>query len=453
MQLPWPTFRGPQTAQTGATHVVVPDNLSSALLWSWHHPAGRYHTVVAGGPVFDAAGCAYLTTSDGVRKFSPEGAVLWHAPQPDSRINNEISLLGDKVFGSDQNGIAFALSAETGVPVWRKKMADSSGGDAGYPAAYDGVFVVGAELGNDTANPGGGNQLVFGLDAASGAELWTFRPQRPVWNFSPLFPGDDSVVFMDFSGGMYRLRLHEGTLLWHVPSRGAIESFSDGGAALAPDGAAVYSCSNPGSSMGFEGTSGVLRALRVADGGPLWEQVLPQPCNSYPAVGPLGFAGRLSVAVTPGSFMGGSNLHGSIMTFDAATGAPQWRFNAKAYTGPLGAAKGDMEGALERMLFDPFHVACIPAHWSAANIDGDGFVYAARSDGLIYGVRGPTIVGPPAEFEKATTVASLGPAFASTPGLEVRTFNVDGASLHGAFGFAPGRVGVATCDTLYVFRA
>mmetsp|Transcript_10834 Transcript_10834/g.34399 ORF Transcript_10834/g.34399 Transcript_10834/m.34399 type:complete len:490 (+) Transcript_10834:60-1529(+) len=442
---PWPTFRGPQTQQFGASDVVVPGNLSASLAWSWHHPQGRYHTVVAGGPVIDAGGNAYLTTSDGVRKFGGDGQVLWHFPQPNGWINNEISLLGDKVFGSNQIGDAFAVHADTGTAAWVKKLAASAGADAGYPAGCDGVFVVSAERGMT-----GGNLLVFGLDSATGVELWNLRPKRPVWNFAPLFPGDDTCLFMDFSGGMYRVGLHNGTLIWHTPSKGALESFSDGGAVLGPNGA-VYSCSNP--VGGYEGEKGILRALRIKDGTLLWEQLLPQPCNSYPAVGHLSQGQGLSVVVTPGSFMHEGLLHGSIMAFDAATGAPQWRFNTKPYTGFMNMARGDLEGFAMRAKYDHGHEICLPAHWSSANIDGQGFVYAARSDGFVYGVRGLAAHAASEPPTTAAALANLRPDFESTPGLEVRVFDGQGASLHGAFAFAPGRMAVATCDTLYMFKA
>jgi len=150
--------------------------------------------------------------------------------------------------------------------------------------------------------------------------------------------------------------------------------------------------------------------------------------------------------------MGKPDLHGGIMAFDAATGTLQWSFSAGPYTGPNNWAKGDTEGLRDRLVHDPFHPICLPAHWSAANIDGAGFVYAARSDGFIYGVHGPSSAGPgPVALGAATSLAEL--AFASTPGLEVREFDADGASLHGAFAFAPGRMAVATCDTLYMFSA
>jgi len=446
---PWPNFRGVPPKQFGSTEVAVPKNLSSARRWSWHHPEGRYHITLAGGPVIDADGSFYLGGSDGIRKLSPEGKAVWHFEQHDRLYNNEPALYDGKVFGSTQKGVAFALDANDGSTVWMRKLAEKNGGDAGYPAAYDGVFVVGAEEGQDPFTKGGHN-VVYGLRATDGATLWSYRVAKPVWNFSPLFPGQDNVVFMDFTGSMYSLGLHNGTLLWRTPTERSQGSFSDGGAVLGPEGD-VFSCSNPVTSHGGEGEWGLLRRLRVSDGALLWGQVLPQPCNSYPAVGRLSPGKGLSVVVTPGSFMGRPNLHGSIMAFDTATGKPQWRFNTEAYTGPFPHfwAKGDTEGLEERQKFDSPHAICLPAHWSSANIDGNGFVYAGRSDGYIYGVRAPVDL----PTEDSVSYATIGADFASTPGLEVNVWNADGAPLHGAFAFAPGTVAFATCDTLHVFNA
>lgn len=435
-------MRGPQSQQYGASRVVLPHNLDGVHKWSWHHPDGKYNTLVSGGPVIDAAGSIFLTTNDGVRKFSRSGEVLWHHPQPNRHLNNQPALLGDKVFGSNEDGEAFALDSATGALSWKTKLAAKAGIDAGYPAASDGVFVAGADFGKDPLMSGG-NAKIFGLDVRNGATLWQFQPEHPAWNFAPLFPGDDTMVFMDFTGGMYRLGLHNGTLLWHRPTLG--QSFSDGGAVLGPNGN-VYTCSNPGTGHGAENTWGLLRALSIADGSLLWRQLLPQPCNSYPAVGKLGPLQELSVAVTPGSFMGMPELHGSIMTFDAATGAPQWRFNAHPFNTAFKQAVGDVEGYQERRKYNGDHAICLPAHWSSANIAGDGSVYAARADGYLYGVKGPSN-----ESALDARPVGLDKDFTSTPGVEVRVHKLGSAVLHGAFAFAPGTFAIATCDSLYVY--
>ncbi|CAJ1365528.1 unnamed protein product, partial [Effrenium voratum] len=233
----------------------------------------------------------------------------------------------------------------------------------------------------------GGNRLVMGLKTGSGEKLWEYEVDQPVWNLTPLFPGDDTVAFMDFSGGVYRLGLKNGTQIWRTPARESHDSFSDGGAGLGPNGF-MYSCSNFKDSTGQEGQQGVARAYKLSDGSLQWERILSSPCNSYPAVGHVKGSDALAVVVTPGSFMGQPGLHGSVLALDAATGKDIWEFHAKPYSGVGNQAAGDMEGALTRHS-EGVQEICLPAHWSAPIIDAQGTVLAARSDGNLYQVFGP----------------------------------------------------------------
>jgi len=443
----WPHARGPVPGQYGTSHTVLPANLPAALAWRWHHPAGRYHTTVAGGPVIDSAWNLYLTTNDGIRKFSPAGDVLWHYSPPGD-TNNEPVLLDDIVFGNTNNGFAFALDMNTGMPLWVKRPSLNLGSDVGYPSAYAGLYVMGVDLGHDKRSQGG-NTRVIALNATTGDQVWEFHPSSPVWNLMPLFPGDGSTVFMDFTGGVYKLSLDSGSLLWHTPAPQSNGSFTDGGVILGPNGNA-YSCSNPGSFKGAEGTKGALRAFSLEDGQMLWEQVLPHPCNSWPVVGRVSKSTELSVVVTPGSFMGAQTMHGGVMAFDAATGEPQWQYQAPVYRAPFNMAKGDAEGFADRSKFDPSHGICLPAHWSAPTIAGDGKVYIGRSDGFLYTVRGPSNLDGAIAFARTNLDSDID--FKTTEGVKVETFDGDGASLHGAMAIAPHMAAFSTCDTLYVFR-
>eukprot|EP00416_Gambierdiscus_australes_P024046 CAMPEP_0171074286 /NCGR_PEP_ID=MMETSP0766_2-20121228/12039_1 /TAXON_ID=439317 /ORGANISM="Gambierdiscus australes, Strain CAWD 149" /LENGTH=491 /DNA_ID=CAMNT_0011531057 /DNA_START=24 /DNA_END=1499 /DNA_ORIENTATION=+ len=448
----WPSVRGPSAHQFGSTDVVMPRDLSGAHRWSWHHPAGRYRATVAGGPVIDDNTCIYLSTSDGsVWKISPEGKTLWHFKAP-GITNNAPCLMGDALYGNTQTGHAFALSLATGRAFWVNKVAKDCGPDAGYPAASRGLFVMGADSGNDPRSPGGSERVVA-LNSTTGKVVWEFRPDVPVWNFAPLFPDPNSVVFMDFVGGVYRLRLRDGSLVWHAVPKGSEASFTDGGVTLGPN-QVVYSCSNIGYGRGQEGSNGILRAFTVKDGKRLWEQWLPQPCNSYPAVGRVSGGNGFSVVVTPGSFMGQRLLHGSVMAFSAATGKPQWWYQAPVYHAPPGIyngmARGDNEGVSERSKYNPAHSICLPAHWSAANVAGDGTVYAARCDGFLYAVRGTNSLG--GSVWNADNASSLSTNFATSPGVLAEVYDAGSASLHGAFAFAPGTMVVSTCDTLHMFK-
>lgn len=439
----WPHALGQVPGQYGVTELVVPRDLTPALAWSWHHPSGRYHTTIAGGPVIDANKSLYLATNDGVWKFAEGGEVLWQYPLPSTYdTSNEPTLYGDAVFGNTDDGFAFALDQRTGLPLWERKVANNTGLDAGYPAVHEGLFVMGAE------SPFTGNLLVLSLNASNGDKVWEYRPEHMVWNFMPVFPGDGTVLFMDVTGGLYRLGLHNGTEVWHARAPGSAGSFGDGGVILGPNGAA-YTCSNPGNGTGQEGQPGVLRAFQLGDGALLWERLLPQPCNSWPAVGRLGPGEELSVVATAGPFMGALVHHGSILAFDAGTGAPRWQYAAPPYSSNYSMAMGDLRGYQERSVFDPKHAICQPAHWSAPTITGDGAVLAGRCDGKLYQVRGPA----PGPVGAAPALEPAASGELASSGVSVDTFDAEGASLHGAMALAPGLFAFAACtDTLYVFR-
>jgi len=350
----------------------------------------------------------------------------------------------DVVLGTDKGGHAFALDMESGKPRWVKKVGRSSGGDSGYPAAHKGIFVMGTEEGKVKGHEGGNTRLVA-LNESTGELLWSHNIDLPVWNFQPLFLEDnDSFVFMDFSGGMFRFGLSDGRQIWGMPSPGFASSFSDGGAVLGGDMA--FSCSNPVFSGGNEGQFGVVRAFKLKDGSVVWEQTLPQPCNSYPAYGPLGKGRAPSVVVTPGAFMGSPVMHGSVITLDAATGKKQWQFQAKPFHNVANMARGDVEGYGQRSHSkDPYvNSICLPAHWGAPAISGDGTVYAGRSDGFLYAIR-------------SGSVAEGGPVpknidFQTSPGVTAELFDMLGSALHGSTAWAPGTMAFQTCDSLWVFK-
>jgi len=421
------------------THIVPPRNLSAHLAFTWHHPQGRFGTVLAGGPVIDASGNFYLTGQDAFRKLSSQGKQLWEF-RPPSSTNNMPALGKDIVLGTDKGGHAFGLDMETGRPRWIKEVGRSSGGDSGYPAARKGIFVMGTEPG-----PRGGNSRLVALNESTGELLWSHTMDVPVWNFQPLFlEDDDSFVCMDFSGGMFRFGLLDGQQIWSTPVPDSASSFSDGGAVLGGD--MVFSCSNPGRSGGSEGSPGVVRAFKLQDGSMVWEQTLPQPCNSYPAYGPLGKGRTPSVVVTPGSFMGTPVMHGSVMALDAATGEKQWQFQAKPFRNLLNMARGDVEGIVPRKLSkDPFvGGACVPAHWGAPAISGDGTVYAGRSDGFLYAIRSGNV------NEGGLVPKDID--FPTSPGVTAELFDALGCALHGSTAWAPGTLAFQTCDSLWVFR-
>lgn len=445
----WPHVRG-HVGAYGTTGLTGP-NLTANFSWSWHHPDGRYHTIMLGGAILDSEKNAYVATEDGIFKLSPSGQQLWHynATVPMTTVP---SLNGNLLFGSSTSGWYFALDIETGIPAWSHKYADEVSGDTGYVEAHSGVVVAGMNVAALPQMPG--TKTVIGMNTSTGDKLWEYTPEFPVWNVMALFPDDDTTVFMDYTGGVHRLGLHNGTLLWHKKAPGADFSFSDGGLILGPDND-VYACSNPAQSRGNEGEYGVLNKYRLADGGLLWSRELPYPCNSWPAVS----ADNRMVVVVPGSFAtmpvtmtavvtglvqpaeaeafhlatlaagekqrsiaNMADLRAQIAAFDAGTGEPLWTHAVP----PLGrvAFAGDEEGWLTRKALGHREI-CLPAHWTAPTIDADGTVYVGRSDGKMY------------KYSPATGES---------------TFTTGTAGLHSGMTFAPGMAAYADCDSVYVWN-
>ena len=311
---PWPHARGRIPLQDGTTPETVSTGQKN---WSWHDPLGPDFNLLAGGAVIDKDGNVFQNTQKGLHAFSRQGDKLWFYDTP-GMSNNEVTLYGDLVLGTTETGNAFALERTTGQPRWITKLAEDAGPDCGYPAAAEGIFVVGSKKGLDP-RISGGNQKVMGLNVHNGDKLWEYEPDLPVWNLTPLFVGDGSVVFMDFAGGTYRLNLTSGEAIWRNLPADSRRSFSDGGAGLGPNNM-IYTCSNPGANAGWEGSTGIVRAFHLVSGSEAWHYLTEFPCNSYPSIGKLAGVESLAVVVTPGSFMGPTNLHGSILALDAESG-------------------------------------------------------------------------------------------------------------------------------------
>jgi len=478
-----------------------PCNLTGQLAWTWEPPLGKYSATGVFSPVVDEALNLYVVTEDSIRKFSPSGAPQWTFRAPPKWrgtfgpwFRKGPALLDGLLLTSLSNGFAFALSMETGQLVWNVSVSVTGqiGMDYGWVVAGEGVVIGDSELSDP---PKGVNNKVWALNASDGSHLWDFHPEVGVWNFIPIFLDDGTVIFQTWDGGVYRLQLRDGKVLWHV--RGGGNTWTDGGPAAGPNGAFYAVRSTGGQEVAASGAPGFLDAYRIADGTLLWSRSLEQTPYTYPVVGRLREGAKLSVVTGVGSLgmfpakivasiaavagggLGllvgfvwaiaglwrkkgsGSRLklcccrllmaavlgvvavvclalaltkrefRHSVQAFDAETGELQWRYDMPPWK--WYSASGDEEGLLTRVMHGRVPV-CLPLASSYPTLDAQGIFYMGHMDGRLYAIQDRDGDGRIEDESEVCTYDAGG------------SFSVPGPTL------VPGLMAVGTCDSLFVFR-
>ena len=98
-----------------------------------------------------------------------DGRVLWEYDSKAASINRGAAILDDKVFIGTGDAKLVALSAQTGVVIWEKVVADKNGYlITSAPLAYRDLIVTGV------ATRGGGRGFIAAFDARTGEEKWRF---------------------------------------------------------------------------------------------------------------------------------------------------------------------------------------------------------------------------------------------------------------------------------------
>jgi outer membrane protein assembly factor BamB len=392
-----------------------------------------WSTIPVGTSIDDSRNI-YLTVADGIRKFSPDGTLLWTYTRtdPTEEISDAASLLDGAVYTISTHGRAFGVSMDTGEEVWSTNVSAGIDSTNGFVSAHAGVVVLGSDVGDNVNGADPSNRRVSGLNATDGSVLWKFAPDVGVWNFMASFPDDGTFVFQDMEGRAYRCSLSDGSLLWKAG--GVSGTWTDGSALLGPNGV-VYTVNNlplpfPLPLPGFL-KPGQVHARRLSDGAHLWTASTPKPPNNMPAIGRLYGRSGLSL-VQPVGQQCAFGEQVDVLAFDAETGEQQWSF-----AGPtLGSVmvKGDAEGIAERENMGIRSIT-LPNPWSAPTIDGDGTVFIGSETGEFYALKDlnsdGTVVGP-----GEVTVSDVDSAFVGSSGPAV----------------APGILAVGSINKLYVWQ-
>ena len=424
----WASGRGNFPEYAVSQH-PAPFKLADAFAWQWHHPLGRFATLTYGTAI-DGESNIYLSAADGIRKFDQNGTMLWEYESLPAEVVNAPSVYDGMVYSSDTHGNAFALDMETGHVVWNTSVAVNIGQDNGFNMVHAGIALVACDW-REPSPMGAANHKIKALNASTGGVLWTYVPDTAVWNFLPLFVDDDSFVFQDMTGKVYRLTLSTGDLVWKTG--GLNGTWTDGGAAVGANGL-VYAVNNnhrPDEDPKTEDMPGTLSAYNLTDGQLVWTITTPRPPNNAPAVGHVKNLPDFSVVmplcqqVRPGATC-------DVHVYDAETGGLRWVFHGPSQDGLLQA--GDLEGVLGRTKRG-VRGMCLPNGWSAPTIDAEGTVFVGNEMGNFYALRdldGDGVTFGEGEVAFYDTKAAF--SGSSSPAV------------------APGLLAVASCDTLFVFK-
>ena len=286
---------------------------------------------------FDQARARYLPTD----QVKPPFKVAWRY---DARHLMEYSpiVVGNTLYGIDNNGEAFALSTRNGKPRWRRDVASLN---ASAPTYSDGkLFISNLEPGQLQA-----------LNASNGKVLWRHSlPGRT--ESSPLVVGGQVIAGCE-CGSVYSLNARTGKENWSTSVGGAVKAspaFSEGtvyvgnyggqlSALRASNGGVRWTASTNGRIYGsaavafgrvFVGTvAGTMYAFDAGSGSLDWSTTIGGYLYSAPAAA--------KAPGTPPSIYFGS-YSGSVYALNAQTGATRWSRYAAGPVSGAGSVIGDV---------------------------------------------------------------------------------------------------------------
>lgn len=376
----WSSARG-SVGSYSVSHHAAPFDITQPT-WTWHN--GLKWSTLPVGTSIDDQKAIYLTSAEGVRKFTADGELQWTwKNKPGHPMSKAAALADGKVFAINTDGSVFGISMETGRELWSTRVSKSSDGNYGHVQAHDGVVITAAEVTMDTKRKtpsccGPMNHKVVGLNGTDGRQLWTYEPNIPIWNFGSSFVGDGTFIFQDLEGRVHRNRVSDGTLVWK--SGGIAESWTDGQANLGNNGI-VYGVANYGNS----GPKGCVSAYRVSDGKMLWRKDVPVCPNSIPTVGRLFGQSRQSVVIP----IGVNDRRGEridVWALDAETGEKVWEF--EGFTQTESAGHGDVNPVARAVRSAKrLPIMTMPNSWGTPTIDGQGTVYVGGTTGHFVALR------------------------------------------------------------------
>jgi len=407
------------THATGHSRGVAPRGLEGGPSWGFESDPVSIGIVpplkqVWATPLIDAEQNVIVQAGDGeIHKFTREGVELWQTQTGVIMGANIPALMDNVLYTLGADGIFRAFNASTGSLVWQNMVGDDGAFNDGRSIlAVNGMLFTSYGNAQTTNYLGGtGAPSVIAVNASDGSLLWRWD-EHTVMNFLAAFH-EDSVLFVDDAGTMYRLRASDGSVVWKQAPDIAPELmwFGTGGIAMDMHGN-VYATHN---YKTFDNPGpGVVTARRFSDGGLLWSRRLSEEANAAPAVANLDGENGGPLAVFVGL---GPNPNfpptdprpliwqeGIAMALDAATGETLWEHTFPPWFG-LGRNENESTPC----------VNCFSDAFGNPSVDGNGTAYFGRADGYIYAIHDDNHDGQIAAEEVSSY--DLEHAFQSSPAI------------------------------------
>mmetsp|Transcript_65270 Transcript_65270/g.202104 ORF Transcript_65270/g.202104 Transcript_65270/m.202104 type:complete len:543 (-) Transcript_65270:92-1720(-) len=448
---PYSPFKGFDLNHSGWSPHAGPFDLSRPS-WVFEEPdrgsKGRSGPVKAfhGSPMVDGELNVYIQSSTGwVYSVDRQGTLRWSADTGDAQLSN-LAVWDGLVYTMGQSGHVYALDAATGRETWRSKVAKGGPSDTHSPVVYGGRLLMACNptvhFNDFGRSPDIMSEAVCAINASTGSVLWIYdmidssRGRQNLATNQMHAVVNDTAVFSDGFGGVYRVSIETGEEIWYQPNVTCVQEFYRTGG-MVPYGTTATMVVGPNdviySGFNLRAKVGALRAHDLRTGAELWSRTFQDEVNAAPAVGLLRPGGSLAVVVAVGTnpmpvsvhqllvfcmtvfilltvwcfwllcrrrtswctcrtglkvslavaFVGGlvlvripsltlPMLGSTVLALDAGSGEVIWQFNSSM----LGLCAGNT-----------WTEFCVPDLWGSPAIGADGTVYVNWSGGKAFALR------------------------------------------------------------------
>lgn len=187
-----------------------------------------------------AAGVVYVGSEDGVLYAlnAETGVLLWQFNTGYDQFISASAVASDIVYVTSLTGYLYALDATTGTLIWEYT------GPAGSVAVANEKVYAAAD------------KILYALDAGTGALLWKFATEQSLSRSSPAV-ANGIVYLTSFGNSLYAVNANTGALLWKSVAGNAFGNYSFYSSPAVANGV-VYVGSDDGYLYALNANSGLL---------------------------------------------------------------------------------------------------------------------------------------------------------------------------------------------------